>query len=79
METLKPNHMKVAGIVLIIAGIAMLIFKGFNVQTEKKVLDVGPIEVTKKENKWLGWPVYTGAVAIIAGIVIVAVSRKKAN
>lgn len=71
--------MKVAGIVLIIAGIAMLIFRGFNVQTERKVLDVGPIEVTKKENKWLGWPVYTGAIAIIAGIVIVASSRKKAN
>jgi hypothetical protein len=71
--------MKVVGIVLIIAGIAMLIFRGFSVQTEKKVLDVGPIEVNKKENKWFGWPVYTGAIAIIAGIVIVAVSRKKAN
>ena len=63
---------------MIVAGIAMLIFRGFNIQTEKKVLDVGPIEVTKKENKWLGWPVYTGAIAIIAGIVIVATSRKKA-
>lgn len=71
--------MKVVGIVLIIAGIAMLIFRGFNIQTEKKVLDVGPIEVSKTENKWLGWPVYTGAIAIIAGIVIVATSRKKAN
>ena len=71
--------MKVIGIILIVAGIAMLIFRGFNITTEKKVLDVGPIEVSKTEKKWLGWPVYTGAIAIIAGIVIVAVSRKKAN
>lgn len=69
--------MKAAGIILIIAGIAMLIFKGFNVQTEEKVLDVGPLEVNKKENKWFTWPVYTGAIAIVAGIVIVVASGKK--
>lgn len=71
--------MKVAGIILIIAGVIMLIFRGFSVQTEKKVLDVGPIEINKKENKWIGWPIYTGAIAVIAGIVMVAASKKKAS
>lgn len=69
--------MKAIGVVLIVLGIAMLIFRGFNLQTEKKVIDAGPIEVSKKENKWFGWPVYTGAIAIIAGIVIVAASSRK--
>lgn len=55
----------------------MLIFRGFSVQTEKKVVDLGPVEVKKKENKWVGWPVYAGGIAIVAGLVIVVVDRKK--
>jgi drug/metabolite transporter (DMT)-like permease len=69
--------MKTFGIILIVIGIAMLIFRGFSVQTEKKVVDVGPVEINKKENKWIGWPVYAGAVAIVAGIVLVIADRKK--
>ncbi|RYY62354.1 MAG: hypothetical protein EOO05_03065 [Chitinophagaceae bacterium] len=70
--------MKTAGIVLIVAGIAMLIFRGFSVQTEKKIIDAGPIEVNKTENKWIGWPVYAGGIAIVAGVFLVLGSRKKA-
>ena len=55
----------------------MLIFRGFSVQTEKKVVDLGPLEVNKKENKWIGWPVYAGGIAIVAGIILVATDRKK--
>ena len=69
--------MKVFGIVLIVLGLGMLIFRGFSVQTEKKVIDLGPLEVNKKENKWIGWPVYAGGIAIIAGIILVAADRKK--
>jgi drug/metabolite transporter (DMT)-like permease len=69
--------MKGLGIALIVIGIAMLIFRGFSVQTEKKVVDLGPLEVNKKENKWLGWPTYAGGIAIVAGLVIVAADRKK--
>ncbi|MET0635046.1 MAG: hypothetical protein ABWZ25_03395 [Chitinophagaceae bacterium] len=71
--------MKTAGIILIIAGIAMLIFRGFSVQTEKTVVDAGPIEINKKENKWVGWPVYAGAIAVVAGVALVLGSRKKAG
>lgn len=70
--------MKAAGIILIIIGIAMLIFRGFSVQTEKKVIDAGPIEVNKKENKWVGWPVYAGGIAVVAGIALVVADRRKA-
>ncbi len=69
--------MKTVGIVLIVVGIVLLLFRGFNVQREKKVLDIGPLEVNKTENKWIGWPVYTGAIAIVAGLVIVIADRKK--
>jgi hypothetical protein len=69
--------MKAIGILLIVLGIGMLVFRGFRVQTEKKVVDIGPLEVNKKENKWIGWPVYAGGIAIIAGVIMVATDRKK--
>jgi hypothetical protein len=69
--------MKAFGIILIVAGIFMLIYRGFSVQTEKKVIDLGPVEVNKKENKWFGWPVYAGGLAIAAGVLIVIGQSKK--
>ena len=62
---------------LIIAGIAMIIFRGFNVQTEKKVVDLGPVEINKKENKWIGWPTYAGAIAIAGGVILLLANKKK--
>ena len=69
--------MRALGIILVVVGIAMLIFRGFSMTTEKKVIDAGPIEVNKKENKWVGWPVYTGAIAIVAGLIFIAADRRK--
>jgi len=70
--------MKVLATILIVAGIAMIVFRGFSVQTEKKVVDIGPVEINKKENKWIGWPTYAGAIAIAAGVIIL-LSNKKAT
>ncbi|MEO6670686.1 MAG: hypothetical protein ABIN36_14485 [Ferruginibacter sp.] len=70
--------MKVFGIVLIGIGIIMLIFRGFNFTQEKKVADIGPLEINKKENKSVAWPMYAGGIAVIAGICMVALDKKKA-
>lgn len=69
--------MKVLGIVLIIAGIAMIVFRGFSVQTQKKVVDIGPVEINKKENKWIGWPTYAGGLVAIGGVVLLLAGKKK--
>ena len=69
--------MKVIGIILIGVGIIMLIFRGFSFTQEKKVVDLGPVEINKKEKKSVNWPMYAGGIAVIAGICLVAVDRKK--
>lgn len=68
--------MKTFGIILIIAGIAMILIRGFSVVTEKKVVDVGPLEVNKKENKWIGWPTYAGAAVALVGVVMVVSDKR---
>ena len=69
--------MKTLGIVLIVAGIAMILFRGFSVKTEKNIIDAGPVQVNKTENKWIGWPTYAGAVVSIIGVVLVVSGGKK--
>jgi hypothetical protein len=71
--------MKTFGLVLIIIGIAMLLVKGFSVTTEKKVVDLGAVEINKKENKWIGWPTYAGALITAVGTVLVFTNQKKAG
>lgn len=71
--------MKVLGIILIIIGLAMIVLKGINFQTEKKVADIGPVEINKTESRHVGWPTYAGAAVGIAGIVLVVAGTKKAR
>jgi hypothetical protein len=70
--------MKPLGIILIIAGILMFIFSNISFTTEKKVVDLGSLEITKKEKKTINWPSYAGGVAAICGVVVLLASRKKA-
>ena len=69
--------MRILGIVLIVAGILMFIFRGFSFTEKKKVIDLGPVEVNKEEKHNVGWPVYAGGIAVIAGIAVLLVDRKK--
>ena len=73
----KQLLMKTFGIILIVAGIAMILIRGFSVTTGKNVVDVGPLEVNKKENKWIGWPTYAGAIVAVVGVVMVVSGRKR--
>ncbi len=42
--------MKILGIVLIIVGVIALVYGGFSYTTTKKAVDMGPIQIDRKEN-----------------------------
>jgi hypothetical protein len=64
---------------MIIAGLAMIIIREVNFTQEKKVVDLGPVEINKKEKKTIGWPTYAGVAIAVGGVIILlAGSRKKA-
>ena len=43
--------MKLLGLILIVAGILMMVFRGFYFTKKEKVLDLGPVEINKKEKE----------------------------
>jgi uncharacterized membrane protein YidH (DUF202 family) len=69
--------MKILGIILIVAGILMFVFGSVSFTKEKKVVDIGPVEINKKEKKTVDWPNYAGGIAVVAGIVVLIAGRKK--
>ena len=69
--------MKLVGWILIVVGIVMAVIRGFSVPVEKNIVDAGPIQINKTENKWIGWPTYAGGIIAIVGVVMVATSKKK--
>lgn len=75
-DQLKIEAMKIIGIILIAAGILMLVFRGFNFTQEKEIVDIGPIEISKKENKTVVWPTYAGVIALVAGVALIAFDKK---
>jgi hypothetical protein len=70
---------KTLGIVLIVIGIIMIAYTGFNIVTTKKVVDVGPIQVNKEENHPVEWSPIVGVVLLAGGIVVVAMDKRKVN
>jgi uncharacterized membrane protein YidH (DUF202 family) len=68
---------KPLGIVLIVIGIIMLIYTGFNYVTTEKVVDIGPIEINAQKNNRVSWPPVAGILLVVGGIVIIVLDKKK--
>ena len=71
--------MKTIGLILIIIGIRVVVIRGCNVPVKENIVNVGPVEINKTENKWIGWPTYAGAIITAAGMVLVITGRKKSS
>jgi uncharacterized membrane protein YidH (DUF202 family) len=63
--------MKIAGILLIIVGLAALVYGGFSYTSHKKALDLGAIEINRTEEHTLPVPPILGIVAIVGGAGLV--------
>ena len=68
--------MKVVGWILIAVGIIMIIVRGVSIPEEKNIVNAGPIQISKTENHWYGWPTYAGGIIAVIGVVLV-VSKKR--
>jgi hypothetical protein len=70
--------MRTLAIILIVIGGVMTVFTGFNLVSKKKVADIGPVEINKTEKTPVYWSPVTGAILLVAGIIVLATSKRTA-
>lgn len=67
----------ILGICLIIFGIVSLGYQGFTYTKKEKVAEIGDLQVTANTEKTVYFPPIVGGAALVAGIVLVIVGRRK--
>jgi hypothetical protein len=66
--------MKILGVLLIALGLVGLIYGGVTWTRREKVLDIGPVQVTRDHEKSLPMPPIVGGICLVAGVVLVVKS-----
>jgi uncharacterized membrane protein HdeD (DUF308 family) len=67
----------IVGVILIILGIVALAYQGITYTTKEKVVDLGPLKVEAKQEKTIPLPPLLGALLLVGGVVLVAVSARR--
>ena len=70
------NGNKFAALLLIIAGVLGLAYGSFTYTKETHETKLGPIELTVKDKETVNIPVWAGAGAVIAGVMLLVVRVK---
>ena len=66
----------ILGIALVILGIIALAYQGITYTTQKKVLDIGPIQATKEEHHNIPLPPILGVLSLVGGVAVLALDRR---
>jgi len=69
--------LRIAGIVLIVAGALALAYGGFSFTKETHKAEIGPIKLAVQEKERVNVPQWAGLGAIAAGVVLLLVGKKK--
>lgn len=67
----------IIGILLIVVGVVGFALGGFSFTQKEKVLDVGPIEATAEDKETVPIPPLLAGLAVVGGVVLIAVGARR--
>ena len=67
----------IVGVILIVLGAVALAYQGITYTSQEKVVDLGPLKVEAKKEKTIPLPPLLGALLLVGGVVLVAVSARR--
>ena len=70
-------YTRTLGIVIVVIGIAMMVYTGFNFVTTEKVVEIGTIKISQEKNHPMQWSPIVGIVLLVGGLVIIVRDKKK--
>ena len=68
---------RIAGFVLIVLGLTGVLWGGISWNREKTVVDVGPFKATTQKRETIPIPPVAGAVALVAGVVLLVLPGRR--
>ena len=71
------NVKQIVAVVLILLGIAGLVYRNFSYTKETHEAKLGPLELSVKEKETVNIPVWGSAGAILAGTLLLLLNKKK--
>lgn len=74
---MKP--LSVVGIVLIVVGLAALVYQGITYTSRDTIVDIGPIHATAERQKTLPLPPIVGVVAVAGGVILLVAGRRRSS
>ena len=67
--------MKTPALILIVVGIAIVIWGAFGFRTSEKVLDVGPIHATREKEHNIPYGPLAGGLLALGGVILLVKSK----
>ncbi|MEO8381037.1 MAG: hypothetical protein ABI779_15350 [Acidobacteriota bacterium] len=71
------NGLKIVAILLIVAGIAGLVYGKISYTESSHEAKIGPFDLSVKEKKTVNIPLWTGIAAIAAGALLLIVPKRR--
>jgi hypothetical protein len=71
---MKP--MALVGVLLLVLGLAALVYQGITYTSRETVIDIGPVHATADRQKTLPLPPVVGMAAVAGVVLLVAAMRK---
>jgi xanthosine utilization system XapX-like protein len=62
--------MKAVGLVLVILGVVGLLYGGIRYTYKDKVVDAGPIQITRDKHESIPLPPIAGGIMLVAGVAL---------
>lgn len=72
---MKP--ITLAGVALIVLGLAALVYQGINYTSRETVIDIGPVRATADREKTLAIPPVLGIVVVAGGLLLLIAGVRK--
>jgi hypothetical protein len=72
---MKP--IAIIGVVLIVFGLAALVYQGITYTSRETVLDIGPIHATADRQRTLPLPPIVGGVAVVGGVLLLITGARR--
>ena len=68
---------RIVGLVLIALGVVVLFWGGLFWTDRDKIVDAGPLEITRQENKGVAVPPIVGGLVLVGGIVLLVLPDRR--